>query len=159
MAKKEKSEDPNAPTDDPKQIRCTQLADEQIELGAFVCNWDYEDATNARLLFLAEVPATAKGDDLAGMEILVKYWICTKIEIPDRQDGGMVDVVRTTLIGPDDEILSTLSHGILRSVDLMRKTFGDQPYDPPIRMVVKGVSTGTGSDMLMLVPVALEAKK
>lgn len=159
MAKKDKEDDPALSTNESTQIYAVQLYNEEIEVGSFVCNWDFKDPDLARLLFLAEVPTSEKANDLVGSEIPVVYWICTKIEIPDRQGGGTAQVVRTVLIGPDDQTISTLSHGIVKSVDLMRKTFGDKPYNPPVNMVVKGASTGTGSDMLMLVPKLLEAKK
>jgi hypothetical protein len=155
---KQKENNPEESTNITTKISPLQLLNDGMELGSFVCNWDPAEPELSRLLFLAEVPNSVKGDDLVGTEIDVAYWICTRIEIPDRQDNTMVPVVRSVLIGPNDEIVSTLSHGIIKSIDLMRRTFGDKPYNPPIRMVVKGVSTGTGSDMLMLVPVSLERK-
>lgn len=159
MPRKKKEDQVPVPEHMATQVRAMALYAEEIEVGAFVCNWDWEDSDNARLLFLADVPTEQKADDLVGTEIDVMYWICSKIEIPDRQAGGMAKVVRTVLIAPDDQTISTLSKGIVKSVDLMRKQFGVVPYVPPISMVVRGASTGTGSDMLMLVPKALTVGK
>lgn len=158
MGKKDKDTDLDNPTSESPKLRAMALYNDEIEIGSFICNWDYTDRELARLLFLAEVPTDRKGDDLIGVQFNVRYWICTKIEIPDRQAGGVTSVVRTVLIDDEDQTLSTLSHGIVRSVDLMRKMFGDAPYEPAIPMVVKGASTGTGSDMLMLVPMAIDHK-
>lgn len=157
MAKKDEA--PKEIPDNPNVLTPMGLYNDEVPVDSFVCNWDYTDRELARLLFLADVPSSQKGDDLAGTEIAVQYWICSKIEIPDRQTGQLIPVVRTVLIAPDDSIVSTLSHGIVKSVEKMRKSFGMAPYIPAIPMVVKGVSTGTGSDMLMLIPVMLETKK
>jgi len=159
MAKREKIVNPTESHHNGSVVSPMGLTADEIEVGSFCCNWDPTDPELARLLFLAEVPSEQKSNDLVGVDFDIVYWICAKIEIPDRQNGGKTRVVRTTLIGPDDSILSTLSHGIVKSMNLMRMTFGDMPYNPPISVTVKGASVGTGSDMLMLVPKALEAKK
>lgn len=130
-----------------------QLPDTPVQ--SFICNWDYQDKDMSDLLFLADQPSDTHGNDMAGQEILVKWWICTKIEIPDRQAGGVCQVVRSVLISPDKECLSTLSVGILKSIELLRKTVGTGEIDPPIPMRVVASKMSAGSDMLTLVPVHL----
>lgn len=129
------------------------LTTDEAETGAFLCNFDYRDSDNRDLLFLAEQPSDTKGSESAGREIDVQYWIATKILIPDRVSHEDVPVVRCVVISPDREVFSTLSRGVLKSLELLRRLVGSQPYDPPIRMRVTAVNVGSVSDMLTLVPV------
>jgi hypothetical protein len=131
------------------------LQDDAVPVSAMICNWDLHDPELADLVFLADQPAAEKSDDLIGKVIPVKWWICTKLEIPDRQNGGTCFVVRSALIAPDRKILSTLSVGVLKSIELIRKTVGTGEIDPPFVCRVVGTKVGTGSDMLTLVPINL----
>lgn len=135
------------------------LQDEETPVSAFICNWDYNDGELSDLLFLADQPSDSHGNDMAGKEILVKWWICTKIEIPDRQVGGTCQVVRSVLISPDRETLSTLSVGILKSIELLRRTFGTDTFDPPVPVKVIASKMTAGSDMLTLVPTIIANRK
>jgi len=137
----------------------TSLLDEVVPVGAFICNWDIEDPDNAPLLFLAEQPTQEKSNDLAGKRILVKHWICIKKRIPDKQSGGECDVVSSVLISPTNELLSTMSVGVLKSIELLRRQRGTGPLDPPIAMVIMASHVGPGSDMLTLVPEVVASKK
>lgn len=135
------------------------LQQDDVPVESFLCNFDLHDPENADLVFLADQPASKKADDLVGSVIHVKWWICTKKEIPDRQQGGTCHVVRTALISPTREVVSSLSVGILKSVELMRRTVGTESIEPAIPMRVVGTKVGTGSDMLTLVPVMLDKSK
>lgn len=144
--------------EDPDWTSVMVLMDEATPLGAFICNWDYEDPELRDLLFLADKPSTKKGDDLAGEEIVVKWWICSRIPIPDRVTHEDVAVVRTVLISPDKKTISTLSKGVLKSIETLRTNAGTGDLGAGIPMVVMASNTGTGSDMLSLVPKMLVDK-
>lgn len=144
---------------DPDWTSVMVLLDETTEPGAFICNWDYEDPELRDLLFLADKPSEHKGNELSGTEIIVKYWHCSKILIPDRVSKEDVPVVRTVLISPAKQVLSTLSKGILKSVETLRTNAGTGDLGAGIPMVVMASNTGTGSDMLSLVPKMLVDKQ
>lgn len=137
----------------------TSLLDDEVPVGAFICNWDIEYKENAYLIFLADQPTTEKANELAGKKILLKYWICVKKRIPDKQSGGECDVVTTVLIDPDNHTLSTMSIGVLKSIELLRRQSGTGPLDPPMPMVIMASHVGPGSDMLTLVPEMVVLKK
>ena len=145
-----------AVTDDWTSVMVLTL--ETTPESAFICNWDYTDPELAPLLFMADKPSQSSGNELGGMQIDLAYWICTRIKIPDRQAGGECFVVRTVMISPDHHVVSTLSVGILKSIELLRRQVGTGPINPPIRMVVVGSKMKAGSDMLTLAPVAIEKK-
>lgn len=145
------------PTVEDGWMSVMELQRDEVPISAFICNFDYTDKDMSDLLFLADQPAETHGNDLAGKEILVKWWICTKIRIPDRQAGGECDVVRSVLISPDKEIISTLSVGILKSIELLRKTVGTAEIDPPMPMRVVASKMTAGSDMLTLVPAFVKS--
>jgi hypothetical protein len=147
------------PKQDEDWVSVMALQDDAVPVSAMICNWDLHDSDLADLVFLADQPAALKSDDLAGEVIQIKWWICTKLEIPDRQNGGTCFVVRTALIAPDRHVISTLSVGILKSVELIRKTVGTGEIDPPFVCRVVGTKVGTGSDMLTLIPVHLADQK
>ena len=161
MAKREKKIVKGIQTPEMEEgwVSVLALQDDAVPVESFLCNFDLQDPENADLVFLADQPASKKADDLVGEVISVKWWLCTKKEIPDRQNGGTCHVVRTALISPDRQVVSSLSVGILKSVELLRRTVGTEDIDPAIPMRVVGTKVGTGSDMLTLVPVMLDKSK
>jgi hypothetical protein len=133
----------------------TALLSDDVPVDSFLCNFDFEDQENGHLLYLANQVAEQKADELIGKEINLLYWIVMKKRIPDRQNGGECDVVSTILIDNQLVAVSTMSTGVLKSLELFRRQAGTGPLSKPVPMVIIGSKTGAGSSMLQLVPQQL----
>lgn len=140
------------PKVDEDWVPVTALLADDVPVDSFICNFDYEDRENAHLLFLANKPATSKADELIGKRINLIHYVAMKKRIPDRQNGGECDVVQVTLIDPDMNVLQTMSIGVLKSLELLRRQTTSGPFDRPIPVTIHGDKTGPGSQMLSMVP-------
>lgn len=142
----------NVPKVDEDWVPVTALMSEEVPVDSFLCNFDFEDKENAHLLFLANKPAMEKADALIGKKLKLAYYVVMKKRIPDRQNGGECDVIQTTLIDLDMNVIQTMSVGALKSLELLRRQVGAGAINPPVAITIRGDKTGPGSSMLMIVP-------
>lgn len=142
----------HTPSADKDYTPVTALQSPDVPLDSFLCNFDPANPEYTRVLFAAAQPTQFQADDHVGKTFPMMFWVCRKMRINGRAGEGMVDVVRTVLIGPKLETLGTMSTGIMRSIELFRQQFGDELYNPAINVIVKSADVGKGGDMLFLYP-------
>lgn len=98
------------------------------------------------------------GADLIGMEFYLGEYIVHPVELSDKVTGEVVVCRRSIFPQPDGPAISFVSEGVIRSLEKIAWALGRQPpWDPPVRVKLRQVSTGRGRRTFKLIPV--EAKK
>lgn len=140
------------PSSDDGRVMVQQLLDDEVEVGTFLCNFDHTQKENASVLFAASRPSEMKPKDFVGQTIDVVYWVCQKMLVPGRGGEDPSIVIRTTVIDKVGKVFSCTSKGVAKSIDVLRQTLPDIPWDPPIRLKLIATDIGKGGDFYMLCP-------
>lgn len=121
-----------------------------VDEGSFMFNFDPTLNESSILLDAFDEKATREWNQHTTEPFPMKWWIIKRIAMEEREDGDDRPAARLVLISPDLETLSFVSKGALETLDLIRLTKGDGPYDPPVPVTVKEIKLGGGRRMLKL---------
>lgn len=123
------------------------------ESSAPVHNFDGDKMAVWHLTAHACGPAIRSDEMAEGTVISIRYFYLHYIEMVDRKTGEVVRQPRTALIAPDMQVYGFVSVGVAQSVMQTVDSLGPGPYDPPIEVTVKTLTTRSGYRTKMLVPV------
>lgn len=133
-------------------LSCRQLMSSEMPDGHMMTNIAPDDPDFEDVLFSTEEPATREWTQHTVKPFHVQWWFAKKITIEDEKTGEPQPTVRVTLISPELETLSFASLGVAASLDLLRSTRGDGPYDPALPVVFSEVKTRKGWKMVRMRP-------
>lgn len=108
--------------------------------------WHCFDGTPKNIWRLKALCQTASSGaaSVAGKTFAVKYYYVHEVQIYEQQGGEYVSAYRVCLVGPNMEIVSFVSQGILTGLASMIEAMGRGPYDPPMEVLVTQVKTRAG---------------
>jgi hypothetical protein len=72
------------------------------------------------------------GESLSDTPFPVKWWYAHIVEPVDPSTGEVQRCIRVVLMSPAGETTSFTSTGVIDSLDMIRRSLGDGPYDPPL---------------------------
>ncbi len=84
---------------------------------------------------------TREGESLADTPFPVKYFYAHVVEPIDPSSGEVQRCIRVVFVSPDYETTSFTSEGVIDSLDMIRRSLGDGPYDPPLNLKLVRIKT------------------
>lgn len=99
-----------------------------------------------------ESPEALSLRDKLNQEITIRYWYCKTVECYNERTGEMVPAIMTCIIDAEDRVYRAVSDGVAQSISLLATTFGQKPFDPPRRMMVRETQLRGGKRFMQLVP-------
>jgi len=81
-------------------------------------------------------------DTMIGKRIPIAHVIAHVVQIPDKETGELIDNIRTVLVTPDGKAYGAVSHGVVKSLQLIAQFYGPPPWDPARVVEVEQLKTG-----------------
>lgn len=94
------------------------------------------------MLFTALQAETLGLGELLGEPITVQHVVVHPAQSIDEETGGVKSFLRVVLIGPDGELYSCASTGIVEALSKFSWVFGNPPWVPPLKFRTKQVVNG-----------------
>lgn len=132
------------------KLPIASLYSESAPEGARILNWDPEGPDGETLLMAAEERATREVSQHVDRPFDLKWWVGKAVILPDPVTGEDTQLVRLVLISPEYETLAMTSIGAVHSLDLIRVTRGDGPYESPLKINIKLEKTRSGRTLYRL---------
>ena len=117
---------------------------------AAVNNFDGTPINRWDLELLSTGADCLKGSEMIGEKIRIKYYYLHRVELADQHTGEIISTIRTVLISPDRIAVAFISEGIAKSLYSTITHLGKGPYDPPLEVSVRQISTGSGRRYYLL---------
>lgn len=115
------------------------------------------DEGKATLLMALQGENASLGD-MIGEEIEISHLVVHNVEVLDEDTGELLERDRIVIVQPDGTMLSAVSQGIRKSVQLLCALYRLPPYDPPLRVKIVQTNTKRGRRLYQLLPVAKVVK-
>lgn len=93
-------------------------------------------------LFLALQAESMPLGELLGESITVQDVVVHPAQSVDEETGGLKSFLRVVMIGPDGELYSCASTGIVEALSKFSWVFGSPPWVPPLKFRTKQVVNG-----------------
>ncbi len=119
-------------------------------------NFDGDKMRKWQLVAFATGSEVSSGDEWAGKEFDLKYWLIHSARINGKTPGEVIDALRTVLVSPDGEAIAFVSDGIAIALQRMVRHIGMGPYVPPIRVKVVKIKTRNGNTYFKIEPAVVE---
>lgn len=128
---------------------------------AFWAGWDTKTEEGAALVTRCLSESDLRPDKVIGTIVEVTRLFFHAVEINDVEGGEIIQAIRAVLILADEQTLSFTSEGALKSLRVLCQLRGAGPYNPPLSLRVRQLTTRAGrrTYALELVPKALPAAK
>jgi hypothetical protein len=128
----------------------SRLANEDVQEGTRLMNIQPTDPDATDVLFAAEETGTKDALQCIAVPFSIRWWVAKAVDMPDMATGEMRRCIRLALVSPDLDTLILTSVGAVASLDLIRTLFGDGPYDPAVKVLVKPEKTKRGFNVYRL---------
>jgi hypothetical protein len=73
-----------------------------------------------------------EGESLSDTPFPIRWWYAHIVEPVDPSTGEVQRCIRVVLMSPEGQTTSFTSGGVIDSLDMIRRSLGDGPYDPPL---------------------------
>lgn len=115
---------------------------------------DLSDPANKILAMAAIQSATdpKRIGDAIGQTLEVEHAVVHRVQFAD-EDGVEVEADRVVFITPTGEMWATVSHGVVRSLQLLVGMYGTLPWRPAMHVQIQQKRTRRGWLTLQLTPV------
>jgi hypothetical protein len=108
-------------------------ATELVAAGGIMSTYPSDDKASQLAVFRAVQASDAALDDLVGSVIKIQHVVVHPVRVAHRENGELLDGVRTVLIDAEGRRYSTLSPYPLRCLQLYQSVTGvGAPYSPPL---------------------------
>lgn len=102
-----------------------------------VCNFTTKSQSGARRMMSSAGQADLTVDALDGEVFRLRHWLATQATYRNEKTGELTDGVRITFWDDSERSLTFSSWTVTHWLDLLVKSFGMGPYDPPVGVIVK----------------------
>lgn len=115
--------------------------------------WSSLPTTNRQdkaLILAALQDSDERLDALIGKGWMTKNLLAHPVAVTDEETGEILMAVRLVLIAPDGQTAACCSAGAVRSATAIIQLYGQPPWDPPLYLTVKQVTTRKGRRTFVL---------
>lgn len=118
---------------------------------AIVHNFDGDKMSQYRLMALATGGTALKFEDMK-FPFDLKYWYASRVDMVAQQGGEILSKVRVALIDKNNVVVSFVSDGMVKELDVLRSMFGEGPYLEPMPLQVTKIITRKGNPTYSMGP-------
>jgi hypothetical protein len=116
-----------------------------------VHNFDGDKMRVWSLLSYATGPSCHRGEECLNKPLALRNWLVHLVHIA-KEDGTVVQCLRTVLVDNKGECYGFVSDGVFTSLRMLISTLGKGPYDPPIGVIVRQQSVSGGKRFYVIEP-------
>lgn len=116
----------------------------------FMSNFDGDE--REQFCMRMKCMAAKNSEEAVGAVIAIRYWFIHEVDFVDAETKESVRTFRTVLIDADGKMLSVVSQGVAKGVQMLHSQFGTKPIDPPFRAKITRSKTGNGRQFYQLIP-------
>lgn len=107
-----------------------------------LCNVPVNSDEERMLIFNALAGACGKLDELINKEVRLKNAIICRHDWVNEETGELKPGHKVWLILDNGEVYFSGSDGLTKSLQLIRGFFGEPPWSPPVKVLIKQVPMG-----------------
>lgn len=115
------------------------------------------DPAQQMMLFNARLGEVDKLSGSINLEFDIEHILLHPIEV-EGKEGEVLTLARAVIITPKGDMLGSVSGGVMRSLKLFCKMWGQPPWRPARRVKVIQMEIKGGKRMFLLQPVVMEVK-
>lgn len=131
------------------------LLDDGVRDNSLLLGFDAKSPEGEAWLFAMEDDASEEPGDYRDKPFPMISWGAKRVPLYDDQSRDYLPVVRVVLIGDGGRTLAFTSDGVVASLDMIRALKGDGPFQPPLNVIVREVTTRRGYRLYKLQPHGL----